>query len=136
MRLIIINAFLAHRTMLSRTKCPCQVVRCVDQGDVREGLWEVADEAFGLQVVLLRQEAKIGSQREQALEQRSRILVAALQNVIVGQPEAAGEKDSLLAAKAVSGGRLRRDTVSVPLSGSSAGWVQSVPLPDLTQGGL
>jgi hypothetical protein len=34
------------------------------------------------------------------------------------------------------GGRLRRDSVSVPLSGSSAGWVQSVPLPDLTQGGL
>src|SRR3954463_9447476 len=36
----------------------------------------------------------------------------------------------------MSGGRLRRDSVSVPLSGSSAGWVQSVPLPDLTQGGL
>ena len=28
-----------------------------------------------------------------------------------------------------SGGRLRRDSVSVPLSGSSAGWVHSVPLP-------
>jgi hypothetical protein len=27
------------------------------------------------------------------------------------------------------GGRLRRDSVSVPLSGSSAGWVHSVPLP-------
>jgi transposase len=27
------------------------------------------------------------------------------------------------------GGRLRRDSVSVPLSGSSAGWVNSVPLP-------
>ena len=29
----------------------------------------------------------------------------------------------------LSGGRLRRDSVSVPLSGSSAGWVHSVPLP-------
>src|SRR5689334_16102382 len=28
-----------------------------------------------------------------------------------------------------SGGRLRQDSVSVPLSGSSAGWVHSVPLP-------
>ena len=27
------------------------------------------------------------------------------------------------------GGRLRRDSVSVPLSGSSAGWVNFVPLP-------
>src|SRR3954453_3201292 len=89
--------------MLSRAKRPCQVVGCVDQGDVREGLWKVADEAFGLQVILLRQKAKVGSQREQALEQRSRILVAALQNVIVGQPEAAGEKDPLLADKAVHG---------------------------------
>ena len=36
----------------------------------------------------------------------------------------------------VSGGRLRQDSVSVPLSGPSAGWVHSEPLPGLTQGGL
>jgi hypothetical protein len=35
-----------------------------------------------------------------------------------------------------SGGRLRRDSVSVPLSGSSAGWVHSVPFRGFTQGGL
>src|SRR3954469_4355452 len=87
--------------MLSRAKCPCQGVGCGGQGAVREGLWKVCDEAFDLQVVLLRQEAKVGSQCEQALEQRSRILVAALQNVIVDQPEAAGEKNSLLADKPV-----------------------------------
>jgi hypothetical protein len=33
------------------------------------------------------------------------------------------------------GGRLGRDSVSVPLSGASAGWVYPVLLPGLTQGG-
>src|SRR4051795_6108584 len=46
------------------------------------------------------------------------------------------DSDMLFESHVISGGRLRRDSVSVPLSGSSAGWVQSVPLPDLTQGGL
>src|SRR4051794_31800240 len=32
-------------------------------------------------------------------------------------------------AEEVRGGRLRRDSVSVPLSGASAGWVDPVPLP-------
>jgi len=34
-----------------------------------------------------------------------------------------------LLASAGRGGRLRRDSVSVPLSGSSAGWVHHVSLP-------
>src|SRR3954471_8567384 len=50
--------------------------------------------------------------------------------------EPGGNGDLVPLHEDVSGGRLRRDSVSVPLSGSSAGWVQSVPLPDLTQGGL
>src|SRR4051812_17433189 len=36
----------------------------------------------------------------------------------------------------VRGGRLCRDSISVPLSGSSAGLVHPVPLPGFTQGGL
>src|SRR3954454_16515821 len=31
------------------------------------------------------------------------------------------------------GGRLRRDSVSVPLSGASAGWVDPVPLPGVSR---
>ncbi len=56
------------------------------------------------------------------------ILVRRLYNSIVN-------KTALSASTNRRGGRLRRDSVSVPLSGSSAGWVHSVSLPGPPQGG-
>src|SRR3954463_15380130 len=71
------------------------------------------------------------------------LAAARIRGKLGGRPKALSPEKIKLARKlyadtctSVSGGRLRRDSVSVPLSGSSAGWVQSVPLPDLTQGGL
>jgi hypothetical protein len=54
-------------------------------------------------------------------------------NIAYNQPEGRGlfrfNATALLLTIVVRGGRLRRDSVSVPLSGSSAGWVHRVSLP-------
>ena len=72
-----------------------QAVGGVDERDVREGLREVADEAPRHRVVLLGEEAEVVAQREQALEERPRVVDAADQVQAVGEPERAGEERAL-----------------------------------------
>src|SRR6202011_2723482 len=65
--------------------------RC-DQGDMRECLRKVSDLPLRVRVVLLREEPNIVPQRQQALEQGTRLPVAVLQRIVVGEPKTAGEE--------------------------------------------
>ena len=81
--------------MLGRSGRMAEVVGGVDEGDVGERLRKVADLPPRARVVLLGEQADVVAQREQPLEQRPRLVVAPLQDVVVGEPEAAGEERAL-----------------------------------------
>src|ERR1039458_8018724 len=65
-----------------------QIEGRVDQCDVREGLREVSDQAFPLDVVFLREQAEIVAQSQQPLEERPRVLEAADRLERAHHPEA------------------------------------------------
>ena len=69
-----------------------KVERGVDQRNMRERLRKVPELASEPRIVFLRQEADIVAQRHEPLEQLPRLGDASLQDEIVGEPEAAGEK--------------------------------------------
>src|SRR5260370_4300194 len=91
----------AVRALLRRALRAGQVVGSVDQRDVREGLWKISDLATEARVVLLREKSDIVAQRQQALEKLAGLGEAPLQDVVVGQPEAAGQKGPLARRQAV-----------------------------------
>src|SRR5690349_9428807 len=93
---------IAVRALLRRPLRTGQVVGGVDQRDVRESLWEVSDLAREARVVLLCKKSDIVAQRQQALEKLAGLLHAPLQDVVVRQPEAAGQKGSLSGRQAVN----------------------------------
>src|SRR5271169_5999934 len=78
-----------------------QVVGGVDQRDMREGLWEVSDLAREARVELLCEKSDIVAQRQQTLEKLAGLVDASLQDIVVGQPKAAGQKGPLSGRQAV-----------------------------------
>ena len=54
-RRVEVHAAMLPRALVYGLGCPTQVMRRVDQGDVRERLWKVADLPAVSRVVLLRQ---------------------------------------------------------------------------------
>ena len=58
-------------------------------------LREIAQHAAAQRIDLLRQQADVIAARQQPIEQLAGVLVPTLQDVIVDQPEAAGEKSAL-----------------------------------------
>jgi len=73
----------------------CKADRRVDQTDMAERLWKIAEHAAGARVVFLGEQTEIILQREQALEKHARIIETPLQDVIVRQPETTGEESAL-----------------------------------------
>jgi hypothetical protein len=71
-------------------------MRGVDQRDMRESLRIVADLPARLRVVLLGEEADIVAQLEQPLKERTGVITPTLQDIVVGQPKAAGEKGAFI----------------------------------------
>src|ERR1700759_1315295 len=78
-----------------------QVVGGVDQCDVREGLWEVSDLPTEARVVLFCEKSDIVAQRQQTLAELPGLSDTSLQYIVVGQPEAAGQKSPLPGRQAV-----------------------------------
>ena len=70
----------------------CQVEGSVDQGNVREGLREVALQTTLVRFVFFRQQAEIVTNRQQPGEEFFRVGLAADRDIGVGEPETAGEK--------------------------------------------
>ena len=68
-----------------------------------ERLGEVADLAASRDVVLLREQAEVVAQPEQAVEQRSGFVDPAVEGERADQPERAGEELSLVARQPVVG---------------------------------
>jgi hypothetical protein len=85
--------------MLGWPVCTRQVMRRIDQRDMREGLREIADLPAGSRVVFLRQQSKIVAQIEKPLEHPPRVGIPPLQDIIVGEPEAASKERSFTPGK-------------------------------------
>ncbi len=56
----------------------------IDEGEVRKCLGKIAQLPLGRRVVLFRQQADIVTQRDQAIKQGLRIVIAPQQGIIVG----------------------------------------------------
>src|SRR5437762_14361751 len=78
-----------------------QVMGRIDQRDMREGLREIADLPAGSGVVFLRQQSEIVAQIEKPFEHHPRVGIPALQDIIVGEPEAASKERSFISGQAV-----------------------------------
>src|SRR3546814_15140880 len=72
-----------------------QVAGGVDQRQMRKRLREIAELAPVHRVVFLGQQADVIAQAQQPFEQSAGFRVPAEQDVIVGEPETAGEKGAL-----------------------------------------
>jgi hypothetical protein len=66
-----------------------EVERCVDEPDMAERLRKVAQHSARVRVVFLREQPDIVAERQEALEKSVGFIMAFLQRIIVGQPEAA-----------------------------------------------
>src|SRR5712691_200411 len=100
---IEVHAAMLPRSLMYRLGCVTEVMRGVDERDVRERLREVADLAAAARVVLLGQQADVVAQREDPLEQRARLVDAPEQHVRVGEPEAARDEHPFARRQAVLG---------------------------------
>ena len=78
-----------------------EVERGAEQRDVRERLRKVAHLPLETRVVFLGEQAEVIAQREEPLEEAQRIIATAEQYVVVGEPEAAGEKRAFAGRQAV-----------------------------------
>src|SRR5260221_7982851 len=67
------NARRRGGTLLCRLLYVREIVRAINQGNVREGLRHVADQPLRHRVVFLGEQPDIVAQREQAIEQRARL---------------------------------------------------------------
>src|SRR5258705_6940749 len=78
--------------LFGRASTAGQIEGRIDQGDMRKRLWKIPDLTPGAWVVFLRQQAEIVGEPQQPFEKAARLGGSVLQNVIVGKPEAAGQK--------------------------------------------
>src|SRR4051812_12715947 len=69
----------------------------VDQGDVAEGLREVADLALQARVPLLGEEAQVVAERQELLEELAGLVDPADHREVVRHPERAGQERALVA---------------------------------------
>ena len=75
----------------------------VHQGEMRERLGEVPEQAAGPRVVLLRQQAEIVAEVDEPPEELVRLVVAAEQLVAVAEPERARQEHALARRQPVRG---------------------------------
>src|SRR6185295_6839608 len=95
----------ALRADIGGTGGPTQVPGRVDEGDVGEGLREIADQALRLGIVFLGEEADVGAQPEGTREAATRVVAPAQERQVVGEPERAREEGALAGRQAVDAGR-------------------------------
>ena len=67
------------------------------------GLWKIAQHTAGQRIKLLREQADVIAAGEQTVEKVARLRVAALQYVIVDEPEAARQESSFACGQAIAG---------------------------------
>ena len=79
----------------------------VDEPNVREGLWEVAEHPLAVVVPLLRQQAHVVADGEQSLEDLEGLVVAPGHRQVVDEPERAQEERALTGRQAIHVGGLQ-----------------------------
>src|SRR5919198_102574 len=95
-----------------------EVEGAVHERHVREGLREVAELAAELRVVLLGEEAEVGAEREELLEERPRLVEPALEREVVDEPEGARQEGALAGRQAVDRHRLLVRLVALDEAGA------------------
>jgi hypothetical protein len=78
-------------SLFRRPLSQAQIKRTVDQPDMAIGLGKVTQHAPGLRIELLGEQTDVVAAGEQTVEQPARLLIAALQYVIVNEPKTAGQ---------------------------------------------
>src|SRR5688572_32979639 len=91
------------RALLGGLGGGAQVQGSIDQRDVGESLGKVAEKALLERIVFLGEQPDIVGEAGQTVEQRARLVQAALQAQVVGQPEAAGKEHPLARRQPVDG---------------------------------
>ena len=64
-----------------------QVVGRVDEADVRESLWEIADESSLRPIVLLSQQTEVIPHCQESVKQRCGVIDAVEHDIGIGQPK-------------------------------------------------
>src|SRR6478672_9726445 len=82
-----------------------EIARSIHQREMREGLWEIADQPARARFVLLAEQSNIITQRQKMVEQAQCFVAAAEHEIGIGEPEAAGKKDTLARRKTIGCGR-------------------------------
>src|SRR6266487_6384034 len=88
LRRFVRSALLHRRTLF----LPGEIERRIDERDVRKRLREVAELASRPRVPFLGQQAELGAQVEQPLEDLLRLVEPSLQGEVVSKPERAGKE--------------------------------------------
>src|SRR5665213_4367128 len=97
--------------LVGRLRIAGQVESGVHQADVRERLRKVADQPFSDDVVFLGEQPDVVRGADQPLEELRGVFLPFLQNVVVGEPEAAGVERAFAGREPV--GRERRLRVAL-----------------------
>ena len=69
-----------------------EIVRRIDQGQMRQSLGKIPQLSFRRRIVLFRQQTNVVAQREKSFKQFPRFVIATQQDVIVSEPERAGQE--------------------------------------------
>src|SRR5881227_3341795 len=86
---------LSRRATMDSTIRAHQIMRGVDQREMRKGLRKVTQLSSGGGIVFFSQKAHIIAQGEKPFEQFACFVHAALQDIVVGKPEAACQEHAL-----------------------------------------
>ena len=94
-------SFVRLGSLLGRTFRSGELERAVDRAHVAVGLGEVAEHAPSAGIEFLREQSDIVATGEQTLEESMGVAIAALQQIVVDQPEAAGQEGTFAWRQAV-----------------------------------
>ena len=82
---------------------PAQIKRTVDETDVAEGLRKIPQHPAGERIDLFSEQPHVVAAGHQTIKHLPRFHMAALQDVIIDEPEAASQKSAFAFGKPVSG---------------------------------
>src|SRR5579885_103739 len=90
------------RALIRRAVLLGQVENGMYQGHVSNCLRKISELALARWVVFLREQPNVIAKRQKLFQKSLRLRMPVLQNIIVGEPEAAGKKDAFAGLQAVA----------------------------------
>src|ERR1700687_3185971 len=93
--------FVRRGPQMGGAQNPCEIMGCIDQSQMGEGLREVAELPLLGRIVFFGEQPDVVTQRQQTLEERPRVIIATEHRIVVGEPEAAGQEGAFSPGKTV-----------------------------------